>query len=170
MEKIAAFSFKVNDVVTDGYIVNFTLHIEFNDSSNFDVLLPVKLNAPKLSVTDFKIDDSQGGNGDGYLQSGETAIVTLTNLNTGQSTSPAATGLLSTVSPWLAIGPAVSVGSIAGAKNIPVSSLGQRIGELDKTRPIVVFCASGMRSSSAAAYLKRNGFNEVHDLGPASAW
>lgn len=61
-------------------------------------------------------------------------------------------------------------GSIAGAKNIPVSSLGQRIHELDKTRPIVVFCASGMRSSSAAGYLKRNGFNEVHDLGPASAW
>ncbi len=61
-------------------------------------------------------------------------------------------------------------GSIAGAKNIPVSSLGQRIAELDKTRPVIVFCASGMRSSSAAGYLKRNGFKEVHDLGPASAW
>lgn len=61
-------------------------------------------------------------------------------------------------------------GSIAGAENIPVSSLGQRMQELDKTRPIIVFCASGMRSSSAAGYLKRSGFKEVHDLGPASAW
>jgi len=61
-------------------------------------------------------------------------------------------------------------GSIVGAKNVPVSSLGQRIDELDKARPVVVFCASGMRSASAAGYLKRNGFKEVHDLGPASAW
>lgn len=61
-------------------------------------------------------------------------------------------------------------GSIAGAKNIPVAALGQRMSELDKARPVVVFCASGMRSASAAGYLKRNGFQEVHDLGPASAW
>jgi hypothetical protein len=115
VEKAAAFSFKVNDDVADGHVVNFKLHIEFNTTESFEVLLPVKLNAPKLSVTDFKIDDSQGGNGDGYLQSGETAIVSLINRNTGQSASPDATGVLSTVSPWLSIGPAVSVGSIAGA-------------------------------------------------------
>lgn len=61
-------------------------------------------------------------------------------------------------------------GSLPGAKNIPVQALGQRLGELDKARPVVVFCASGMRSSSAASLLKRSGFTEVHDLGPASAW
>lgn len=115
VEKVAAFSFKVNDDVADGYTVNFKLHIEFNTTESFEVLLPVKLNAPKLSVTDFKVDDSQGGNGDGYLQSGETAIVSLINRNTGQSASPDATGLLTTTSPWLSIAPAVSIGSIAGA-------------------------------------------------------
>ncbi len=61
-------------------------------------------------------------------------------------------------------------GSLPAAKNIPVSSLGQRLSELDKARPVVVFCASGMRSASAASVLKRSGFIEVHDLGPASAW
>lgn len=61
-------------------------------------------------------------------------------------------------------------GSLPNAKNIPVGSLAQRLGELDRARPVVVFCASGMRSSSAASLLRRSGFTEVHDLGPASAW
>lgn len=61
-------------------------------------------------------------------------------------------------------------GAIPGAKNIPVQSLSRRLGELDRQKPIVVYCASGMRSASAASLLKRSGFAEVHDLGPASAW
>ena len=61
-------------------------------------------------------------------------------------------------------------GSLPGAQNVPVASLGARLGELDKARPVVVFCASGIRSASASATLRRAGFAEVHDLGPASAW
>lgn len=61
-------------------------------------------------------------------------------------------------------------GGIVGAKNIPVQSLSSRLGELDRARPIVLYCASGMRSASAAALLRRNGFADVSDLGPAAAW
>lgn len=59
--------------------------------------------------------------------------------------------------------------SLPGARNVPVHELASRLGELPKDRPIVVYCASGMRSSSAASFLKRRGL-EVYDLGPASAW
>ena len=61
-------------------------------------------------------------------------------------------------------------GAIPGAKNIPVQSLGGRLAELDPARAVVVYCASGMRSASAASLLRRKGFTEVHDLGPAAAW
>ncbi len=61
-------------------------------------------------------------------------------------------------------------GAIPGAKNIPVQSLASRLGELEPARPVVVYCASGIRSASAASLLKRRGFSEVHDLGPAAAW
>lgn len=61
-------------------------------------------------------------------------------------------------------------GAIPGAKNIPVQALGRRLSELDRARPIVVYCASGMRSASAASMLRKSGFTEVHDLGPAAAW
>ena len=63
-----------------------------------------------------------------------------------------------------------AAGAIPGAKNIPVQSLASRLGELEPARPVVVYCASGIRSASAASLLKRRGFSEVHDLGPAAAW
>jgi rhodanese-related sulfurtransferase len=60
-------------------------------------------------------------------------------------------------------------GGLPGAENIPVQSLERRLDELDRERPIVVYCASGMRSARAADLLRGAGF-DVHDLGPARAY
>lgn len=62
-------------------------------------------------------------------------------------------------------------GHIRGSVNIPVSELAGRTAELgDKKKPVVVYCASGMRSASAASTLRRAGFPEVYDLGGMSRW
>lgn len=64
-----------------------------------------------------------------------------------------------------------AAGHIDGAINVPVQELANRTGEVgDKTKPVVVYCASGMRSASAAGMLRRAGFAEVHDLGGMSRW
>jgi phage shock protein E len=64
-----------------------------------------------------------------------------------------------------------AAGHIAGAVNIPVDELATRLGELGaRDHDVVVYCASGMRSASAARLLARAGFTSVHDLGPMSAW
>ena len=60
-------------------------------------------------------------------------------------------------------------GSIPDARNVPLPVLGAKLSELEPERPIVVFCASGMRSSRAASILRAKGFT-VHDLGPLTAW
>ena len=52
-----------------------------------------------------------------------------------------------------------------GCINIPLQQLSERLTELSKTRPVVVCCASGSRSGMAKMHLKRNGFNEVHNVG-----
>lgn len=62
-------------------------------------------------------------------------------------------------------------GHIPGSTNIPVGDLAGRAEELgDKARPVVVYCASGVRSASAARILKRAGFTSVHDLGSIARW
>ena len=58
-------------------------------------------------------------------------------------------------------------GHIFGSLNIPVQSLNSQIGQLptDKTIPIIVYCASGMRSGTAAAMLTANGYSNVTNGG-----
>jgi hydroxyacylglutathione hydrolase len=58
----------------------------------------------------------------------------------------------------------VRLGSIDGAAHIPLAELRRRLGELDATRPTVVFCAGGYRSSIAASLLASEGFDDVSDL------
>jgi rhodanese-related sulfurtransferase len=61
-------------------------------------------------------------------------------------------------------------GHLAGAINVPVDAISARAEELvKKGKPIVVYCASGMRSGSAASTLKRAGA-KVFDLGAMSRW
>jgi rhodanese-related sulfurtransferase len=60
-------------------------------------------------------------------------------------------------------------GHVQGAVNIPVQELGQRMAELgEKSRPVVLYCRSGMRSATAAGMLRVAGFAEVVDVGPMS--
>lgn len=53
----------------------------------------------------------------------------------------------------------------ANSVNIPLDVLSSNLSKLDKNKPIIVVCASGMRSSSATSLLKKNGFTEVHNGG-----
>ena len=62
-------------------------------------------------------------------------------------------------------------GTIDGAVSMPMADLPRRIDELDPTRPTVVFCAGGYRSSVAASLLRSEGFADVSDLlGGFTAW
>ena len=64
-------------------------------------------------------------------------------------------------------------GHLPDAVNIPGSQLAERIGELEKFKgkPLIVCCASGMRSNKACAELKKSGFDRLHNLaGGVDAW
>lgn len=56
-------------------------------------------------------------------------------------------------------------GHIQGSVNMPVETLSSNLNKLNKNKPIITCCASGMRSASAKSILKSNGFTEVYNGG-----
>ncbi len=59
---------------------------------------------------------------------------------------------------------------ISEAKHIPLSELGTRIGELDRSKKIIVYCQSGGRSREASEMLAQHGFVVYNMLGGINAW
>ena len=50
-------------------------------------------------------------------------------------------------------------GRISGARHVPLPELPQRLGEIDKDRPVVLYCRGGNRSSMAADALTEAGYD-----------
>ena len=64
----------------------------------------------------------------------------------------------------------VADGMIAGALHIPLGELPARLGERDKTRPVVAICRSGRRSAAAADQLAAAGFISYTMAGGMLDW
>ena len=56
-------------------------------------------------------------------------------------------------------------GHIEGFTNIPVDELRQRLGEIEKGRPVYVICQSGLRSYIASRILMGNGYDAYNFAG-----
>ncbi|GGP28152.1 MBL fold metallo-hydrolase [Silvimonas amylolytica] len=56
------------------------------------------------------------------------------------------------------------LGHLAGAMLIPLSQLTARQAELDRARPVVAVCRSGIRSAQASVLLAKAGFEQVANL------
>lgn len=63
-------------------------------------------------------------------------------------------------------------GHLPGAVNVPVQELEATLASLpvDRSREIVVYCRSGMRSARARTLLLKAGYAKVEDLGGMSNW
>lgn len=59
-------------------------------------------------------------------------------------------------------------GHIKNAVNIPLDILNAKSANLKKDQPVIVYCASGARSSMAKKLLTKNGFSVVYNGGGIS--
>lgn len=62
-------------------------------------------------------------------------------------------------------------GRARGARHVPLGQLPDELDRLPRTAPIYLICRSGNRSHTAAAYLKRAGFERpINVRGGMLAW
>lgn len=57
-----------------------------------------------------------------------------------------------------------ALGHLPGALLLPLSTLGARLGEIDRLRPVVTVCRSGARSAQASVLLHQAGLTQVANL------
>ncbi|HSO96005.1 MAG TPA: MBL fold metallo-hydrolase [Acidimicrobiia bacterium] len=64
-----------------------------------------------------------------------------------------------------------AAGTLPGAREISLAVLTDCLDSIDRTRPLVLYCASGYRSLIAASFLCQHGHSDVSDLfGGYGAW
>ena len=57
-----------------------------------------------------------------------------------------------------------AIASLPGARNIELNRLRQRLDEIDRNKPLVIFCQVGLRGYVAYRILKQSGFKNVRNL------
>jgi len=97
-----------------------------------------------------------------------------TETSTGAAAKPALTEELLKTAAVIDVrtpGEHASDGHLQGDHNIPVQEIEARVADVvalvggDKTKPVVVYCRSGARSSRARGVLETAGFTNVVDAG-----
>lgn len=64
-----------------------------------------------------------------------------------------------------------AAGHLPNARNIALGELAGRAGELPAGKPVLVYCATGVRSGAAATTLRKGGRDDVFNLaGGLQAW
>ena len=64
-----------------------------------------------------------------------------------------------------------AAGHLANAKLIPVQEFAQRLAEIDKNKPVLLYCRSGHRSGNALKILQDKGYKDAkHIEGGIGAW
>jgi Rhodanese-related sulfurtransferase len=63
-----------------------------------------------------------------------------------------------------------TAGHLAGARHIPFEELTARVGELDRSRPLLLYCRSGGRSAAATQAFSASGWEAQSMAGGLVEW
>jgi hypothetical protein len=81
-----AFSIQTHDFIPDQHVASFMITTQA-DTSSFISYFEILFSAPKLISGVFSVEDVTGGNGNGFMEPGETIYVTIPTTNEGHCTS-----------------------------------------------------------------------------------
>ena len=58
-----------------------------------------------------------------------------------------------------------SQGALQGAVNMPIETIHFFAKSIDKTRPVMLYCRTGLRSGKVKQFLEMLGFDRVYNIG-----
>lgn len=61
-----------------------------------------------------------------------------------------------------------SRGALKKAVNIPLEAIPHHTDTIDREKPVMLYCVSGMRANVVKQFLESLGFNQVYNLGGIS--
>ncbi len=109
------FGFTVGAAIPNGAKAEILLTLKYSDTIEYSVPVPLNLYAPVLEIGAWTIDDSQQGNGNKRLDSGEIVRIHIINRNTGGSDCPKSLGTLTSLSPYLTVNGTALIGPLNAA-------------------------------------------------------
>jgi phage shock protein E len=56
-------------------------------------------------------------------------------------------------------------GALKNAVNIPLETIPHHADKIDRDKPVMLYCVSGMRANTVKRFLESLGFSEVYNLG-----
>ena len=127
-----AFAITIDDSLPDLHVASFNIKVTDANSNTWISGFQITINAPVLCIGNLTIDDVTGGNGNGILEAGETANITILSSNLGHADCIGVSGNLSTTNPDIIINTPVSNitqinqgATVNATYNISVSSSAQ---------------------------------------------
>ncbi|MFP4471686.1 MAG: C25 family cysteine peptidase, partial [Bacteroidales bacterium] len=97
-----AFIFEADQDIPDGHLADFTLIAQNNLKTQWTSYFNIPAHAPAIVLEGYYVDDS-GGNNNGILDPGETAIAVISLINNGGADAYNVTGALSDSDPYLQV-------------------------------------------------------------------
>ncbi|KPK70276.1 hypothetical protein AMJ82_03445, partial [candidate division TA06 bacterium SM23_40] len=108
------YDFEAKAVCPDGHTAGFSITAEDIYDSTWTSAFNIPVHAPVLAFESYIIDDTGGGNGNGRLEPGETAELTVTLANEGSGFAASVEATLSTIDPYVTVvSGSASYGNIA---------------------------------------------------------
>ncbi len=129
----AAFRYQVANNVPDQHVVYFTLTATDGNGTSWTSGFTQVMQAPVLEGGLLTLDDTQGGDGDGYLEPGENASITIRCHNNGHSDALTANAVVTSLCGFLNL----------SAGNFPISLPEQQFADITFTAGILNNIALG---------------------------
>lgn len=98
-----SYVFTVDSSCEDGHQIHFLLTTTDTSANNWTSEFSIIVAAPVLSYANYSIDDSQGGNGNGVAEPGESVDIIVSLANTGSATATNVFTNLSTDDPYITV-------------------------------------------------------------------